>query len=30
VCMVAMIGIGIFQRPLVHASIMAAKVFSLP
>jgi NADH-quinone oxidoreductase subunit N len=29
VCMTAMIGLGIFQRPLVHASIMAAKVFSL-
>ena len=29
VCMVAMIGIGIFQRPLVHASIMAAKIFPL-
>ena len=29
VCMAAMIGLGIFQRPLVHASIMAAKVFSL-
>jgi NADH-quinone oxidoreductase subunit N len=29
VCMAAMIGIGIFQRPLVQASIMAAKVFSL-
>ena len=29
VCMVAMIGLGIYQRPLVHASIMAAKVFGL-
>ncbi|HTS16262.1 MAG TPA: NADH-quinone oxidoreductase subunit N [Verrucomicrobiae bacterium] len=29
VCMVAMIGIGIFQRPLLQASISAAKVFSL-
>ena len=29
VCMAAMIGLGIFQRPLVSASIMAAKVFRL-
>jgi NADH-quinone oxidoreductase subunit N len=29
VCMAAMIGLGIYQRPLVHASIMAAKVFGL-
>jgi NADH-quinone oxidoreductase subunit N len=29
VCMVAMIGLGIYQRPLVHASIVAAKVFGL-
>jgi len=29
VCMAAMIVIGIFQRPLVDASMMAAKVFSL-
>jgi len=29
VCMAAMIGLGIFQRPLVHASIMAAKIFPL-
>jgi len=29
VCMVGMIGLGIFQRPLVDASIMAAKVFGL-
>ncbi|HVM62324.1 MAG TPA: NADH-quinone oxidoreductase subunit N [Verrucomicrobiae bacterium] len=29
VCMAAMIGIGIFQRPLVHASIVAAKIFPL-
>ncbi len=29
VCMVAMIGLGIFQRPLVDASITAAKVFGL-
>lgn len=28
-CMVAMIGLGIYQRPLVDASIMAAKVFGL-
>ena len=29
VCMVAMIGLGIFQRPLVDAAIQAAKVFPL-
>jgi hypothetical protein len=29
VCMGAMIGLGIFQRPLVEASITAAKVFGL-
>jgi hypothetical protein len=29
VCMVAMIGLGIYQLPLVNASIMAAKVFGL-
>jgi len=29
VCMVAMIGLGIYQLPLVNASIMAAKVFVL-
>jgi len=29
VCMVGMIGLGIYQRPLVDASIMAAKVFGL-
>lgn len=28
-CMAAIIGLGIFQRPLVEASIEAAKVFSL-
>jgi NADH-quinone oxidoreductase subunit N len=28
-CMVAMIGIGIFQRPLVEASVRAASVFNL-
>jgi NADH:ubiquinone oxidoreductase subunit 2 (subunit N) len=29
VCMVGMIGLGIFQRPLVDASIMAVKTFGL-
>ena len=29
VCMAAMIGLGIFQRPLVEAAIQAAKVFPL-
>jgi NADH-quinone oxidoreductase subunit N len=29
VCMAAMIGLGIYQLPLVNASIMAAKVFGL-
>jgi NADH-quinone oxidoreductase subunit N len=29
VCMMAMIGLGIYQRPLVDAAKMAAKVFSL-
>ena len=29
VCMIAMIGLGIFQRPLVDAAIKAANVFSL-
>ena len=29
VCMAAMIGLGIYQLPLVNASIVAAKVFGL-
>jgi NADH-quinone oxidoreductase subunit N len=29
VCMLAMIGLGIFQRPLVDAAIKAANVFGL-
>jgi NADH-quinone oxidoreductase subunit N len=28
-CMLAMVGLGIFQRPLVDAAIKAANVFSL-
>jgi len=29
ICMAAMIGLGIYQLPLVNASILAAKVFGL-
>jgi len=29
VCMVAIIGLGIFQRPLVESAAKAAKIFQL-